>query len=93
MSDECERLFSSAKILLSDRRSRLKIDIIEASECLRSWYGPPVRNTFEDTNIGKLEGESDLRETYQAGDESETKMNDEFLDDNKATTQPQEGVW
>ncbi|KJZ68940.1 hypothetical protein HIM_08228 [Hirsutella minnesotensis 3608] len=93
MSDECERLFSSAKILLSDRRSRLKIDIIEASECLRSWYGPPVRNTFEDTNIGKLEGESDLRENYQAGDESETKMNDEFLDDNKATTQPQEGVW
>ncbi|KAM4060848.1 hypothetical protein HRG_014333 [Hirsutella rhossiliensis] len=56
MSDECERLFSSAKILLSDRRSRLKIDIIEASECLRSWYGPPARNTFEDINIGRLEG-------------------------------------
>ncbi|KJZ69655.1 hypothetical protein HIM_10950 [Hirsutella minnesotensis 3608] len=70
MSDECERLFSSAKILLSDRRSRLKIDIIEASECFRYWYGPPVRNTFEDTNIGKLEGESDLQETYQAGDGS-----------------------
>ncbi|KAM4060494.1 kinase [Hirsutella rhossiliensis] len=41
MSDECERLFSSAKILLSDRRSRLKIDIIEASECLRSWASIP----------------------------------------------------
>ncbi|KAM5529351.1 transposase-like protein [Fusarium oxysporum f. sp. phaseoli] len=54
MSDECERLFSSAKVLLSDQRSRLKIDIIEASECLRSWFGPPAQNTFEDINIGRL---------------------------------------
>ncbi|XP_044716524.1 uncharacterized protein HRG_10056 [Hirsutella rhossiliensis] len=99
MSDECERLFSSAKILLSDRRSRLKIDIIEASECLRSWYGPPARNTFEDINIGRLEGESDLQEAYKAGDGSEAKMDDEdlrivdqddYLHDN--TPQPQEGL-
>jgi hypothetical protein len=73
MSDECERLFSSAKILLSDRRSRLRMDIIEASECLRSWYGPPAQNTFEDTNIGTLEGESDLHEADQARDGPETK--------------------
>ena len=26
MSDECERLFSSAKLLLTDRRSRLQMD-------------------------------------------------------------------
>jgi len=32
MSDECERLFSSAKLLISDRRSRLRLDIIEASD-------------------------------------------------------------
>ena len=38
MSSECERLFSSAKLLLSDRRARMKEDIIEASECLRYWY-------------------------------------------------------
>jgi hAT family C-terminal dimerisation region len=37
MSAECERVFSSAKILLSDRRARMKEDIIEASECLRAW--------------------------------------------------------
>jgi hypothetical protein len=30
MSDECERLFSSAKLLITDRRSCLKMDIIEA---------------------------------------------------------------
>jgi hypothetical protein len=41
MSDECERLFSSAKLLLTDRRSRLQMDIVEACECLRAWYGPP----------------------------------------------------
>jgi hypothetical protein len=39
MSDECERLFSSAKLMIVDRRGRLKADIIEACECLRSWYG------------------------------------------------------
>ncbi|KAG6246155.1 hypothetical protein E4U23_004832 [Claviceps purpurea] len=39
MSDDCERLFSSAKMLLSDRRSRLKMDIIEGGECLRQWLG------------------------------------------------------
>ncbi|KAL6405977.1 HAT domain-containing protein [Ilyonectria robusta] len=98
MSDECERLFSSAKILLSDRRSRLKIDIIEASECLRSWFGPPARNTFEDINIGRLEGESDLQGTRQDGEGSEIRMGNEdlqtvdqdgFLDEDNTT---QEGL-
>ncbi len=37
MSTECERLFSSAKLLLTDQRQRLKDDIIEANECLRAW--------------------------------------------------------
>jgi len=35
--DEPERLFSSAKLLISDRRNRLGDDIMEASECLKSW--------------------------------------------------------
>jgi hypothetical protein len=34
MTAECERVFSNSKILISDRRNRLKDDIIEASECL-----------------------------------------------------------
>jgi hypothetical protein len=38
MSAECERVFSSTKILITDRRARMKEDIIEASECLRAWY-------------------------------------------------------
>jgi len=37
MSDEPERQFNSAKLLISDLRNRLGDDIIEAAECLKSW--------------------------------------------------------
>jgi hypothetical protein len=37
MSDEPERVFSSAKLLISNVRNRLGDDIIEGSECLKSW--------------------------------------------------------
>ena len=37
MSAEPERLFSSTKMTITDRRNRLRSDIIEALECLRSW--------------------------------------------------------
>jgi len=33
-----ERLFSSAKLLISDLRNKLGMDIIETFECLKSWY-------------------------------------------------------
>ena len=38
MSDEPERLFSSAGLTLTDRRNRAGIDFIEALEQLKSWY-------------------------------------------------------
>jgi hypothetical protein len=38
MSANPERLFSSAKLLISDLRNKLGMDIIEAFECLKSWY-------------------------------------------------------
>lgn len=38
MSAECERTFSSTKLLLTDRRARMKEDVIEGSECLRAWF-------------------------------------------------------
>ena len=57
MSDDCERLFSSAKLLITDRRSCLKMDIIEANECLRAWYGKPRKGTFDDKTVGVEEGE------------------------------------
>ncbi|KAJ6785140.1 hypothetical protein PWT90_08160 [Aphanocladium album] len=98
MSDECERLFSSAKLLLSDRRSRLGIDMIEASECLRAWYGPPPKRSFDDEAISTIEGEpaavasneaikfEDSGDTKRTGtDESEPRIVDhDGLDDEDA---------
>jgi len=37
MSAEPERLFSSAKITITDRKNRLQFESIEAIECLKSW--------------------------------------------------------
>jgi hypothetical protein len=33
------------------------MDIIEANECLRHWYGPPRKGTFDNTDVGVTEGE------------------------------------
>jgi hypothetical protein len=37
MSAEVERVFTSAKQTITDRRAHLKFDIIEACECLNHW--------------------------------------------------------
>jgi len=37
-SCECERVFSSAKRLITPDRNRLAIDIIEVTECLKAWW-------------------------------------------------------
>jgi hypothetical protein len=37
MSAECERAFSMAKKMVTDERYRLKADIIEADQCVKSW--------------------------------------------------------
>jgi hypothetical protein len=39
MSAEPGRLFSGAKITITDRRNRLESATIEALECLKSWSG------------------------------------------------------
>lgn len=38
MSSECERAFSAAKRLITDERYSLKSDIIEADQCVKSWF-------------------------------------------------------
>ncbi len=38
MSAECERVFSSAKTLITDRRNSLKEDIIKAYTLLKHWF-------------------------------------------------------
>jgi hypothetical protein len=47
MSAECERAFSSAKLLIPDTRNRLSVDIIEANESLKGWYGRPKEDTTD----------------------------------------------
>ena len=37
ISAECKRIFSSTKLLISDLQGQMGDDIIEASECLKSW--------------------------------------------------------
>jgi len=49
MSSEPERLFSGAKITITDRRNRLGRDVIEALECLKSWFG--IREFEGDDNL------------------------------------------
>ena len=33
------------------------MDIIEANECLRHWYGPPRKGIFNDADVKVIEGE------------------------------------
>ena len=43
---ECERVFSSAKLFITERRSRLKNDIVEACTCLRAWYKEELESSM-----------------------------------------------
>jgi hypothetical protein len=38
MSSECERAFSASKRMITDHRYSLKNDIIEANQCIKSWF-------------------------------------------------------
>lgn len=62
MSDECERLFSSAKLTVVDRCGRLKADIIEACECLRAWYRRP--QIEDNSNSEDSENGDDIVDIY-----------------------------
>jgi hypothetical protein len=52
MSADPERLFSGAKITISDRRNRLGIYTIEALECLKSWTKIEAFKKEDDVNKG-----------------------------------------
>jgi hAT family C-terminal dimerisation region len=63
MSAECERVFSSAKKLITPERNRLHEQIIEASECLKNWWDRGLiqqqPNTPADSEDCELEDEDD----------------------------------
>ena len=50
-SSEVERVFSSSKLMISPLRSRLKIDVVEASECLRSWRRQGIQEEDQEVYI------------------------------------------
>ena len=59
-----ERLFLGAKITISDRRNRLRIFIIKALECLKSWLNIEI---FLDDDDDKGLKEEDIRDTRGDG--------------------------
>jgi hypothetical protein len=63
MSAEPERLFSSTKITVTDRRNRLGSDILEALQCLRSWLH--IRDQEADLLAG-LDGKKSDKEGQEA---------------------------
>ncbi len=58
MSADPKRLFSGAKIAISDRRNRLGIHTLEALECLKSWL---KISTFEDNEEEDEEVEDETK--------------------------------
>ena len=87
MSAECERVFSSAKHLITDSRNRLNPDIIEASECLKHWLGKPEKKGDQEVQSGApkevpatKEGENDTDNddvVYEVDSEVEIVWRDE----------------
>lgn len=56
MSSECERSFSAAKRMITDARYQLKTDLIEADQCVKSWFKHGLANgQHAFTNIADLE--------------------------------------
>jgi len=54
MSAEPERLFSGAKITITDCRNRLGIETIEAIECLKSWLSKDSTVAFTDSTVDTI---------------------------------------
>ena len=49
MSSEVKRIFSSTRLMIIDRRNRLKEDIVEAVECMKSLSADGGVIVFKDT--------------------------------------------
>jgi hypothetical protein len=70
MSTECERVFSSAKHLLTDSRNCLYPDIIKANECLKHWFSKPENEVDQEADAlekavaakARVDNESDIED-------------------------------
>lgn len=65
-----ERSFSAERDMITYRRSNLLNNIIEAYDCLRSWYGPPNKKDYDDDEeIDQMWEQEQQR--YHAGEDDE----------------------
>jgi hypothetical protein len=82
MSDDNERSFSSSKNMITDLRNRLRPNIIEACQCLKSW-NPPKRRYQEPL----FDDEDEIEEDYEkAGNNEGAKQTDiDVNNDNEAS--------
>jgi hAT family C-terminal dimerisation region len=46
-SAECERVFSSSKLLITSVRNRLNPDLVEINECLKAWFSKESKEERE----------------------------------------------
>lgn len=72
MSSEVERVFSSTGMMITDRRNRLKEDVIEAVECMKSWGADSGIISFKDTKqvqvmLEQLEAKSKAQRASEGG--------------------------
>ena len=65
MQADPERLFSGAKITISNRRNRLGIFTIEALECLKSWL--KIQMLVDDNKEDKGIQEEEMEDFRQEG--------------------------
>jgi len=70
-SSECERVFSSAKLLISPSRNRVNPDIVEMNECLKSWFAKE-RISQEGSSAVECASKDSGSESEESGDSDET---------------------
>ena len=81
-SSECERVFSSAKLLITASRNRLHPDIIEANKCLKAWFRRPDKSNSQDDNDW---GSGDKSSEYSSEvEDSESSEEDNESDDEES---------
>jgi len=78
-SAECERVFSSAKLLITSIRNRLNPDIVEMNECLKSWFAKEGQKPAEEeANWGSKDVAGERSES--TSDETEEESSVDFQD-------------
>ena len=81
MSAKCKQIFSSIKHLIINSCNHFKADIIEANECLKSWFKRLEAKAFA-KGINPNVNEQYKEEDHDIGDEDLDKDLDEDLGKN-----------